>query len=168
MSQREYTQKELEYLISCPKEIIKPPRKSMVLTNGHQRNDMDLCSVEGKEKFRVFMRKNAQFEENFSIGLDYIPSEGGQQICLVRCNGPHGEHTNDLFSSAPHTGYHIHKATAENINAGLKPEKFAIITTEYATYDEALFFFLKQCNIKGSEKYFKRHKTIMLFPELGM
>jgi hypothetical protein len=45
LSQREYTQKELEYLISCPKEIIKPPRKSMVLTNGHQRNDMDLCSV---------------------------------------------------------------------------------------------------------------------------
>ena len=167
LGQREYTPEELEYLITCPKKIVNPPKKTRTLTNGHYRNCMDLSTVDNSHKFHVFMRKNVTFEENFTIGLNYIPREGGSQICLVRCNGPHGEHINDWYSGIPHYGYHIHKATAENINAGLKPEKFAVITTEYATYEEALLFFLKRCNIKDGERYFPRYKTIMLFPELG-
>lgn len=168
MNQRKYTQEELDYLVTCPKEIVKPPRQTMAVDRGSYRNDMDLCSSEdSKEKFHVFMRKNERFEENFSIGLNYIPSEGGLQICLLRCNGPHGEHTNDLLSGKHHCGYHIHAATAENINAGFRSEKYALIVTEYINYDEALHYFLKRCNIIGSEKYFLKYITKKLFSELG-
>lgn len=165
MCQKEYTKEKLEYLITCPKEIVKPHRKDMALIDWNYRNNMDLCSEDGEERFHVFMRKHMKFEENFSIGIDHIPSKGGSQICLMRCNGPHGGHANDFFSYPHHAKCHIHKATAENITAGLRPERFAKITTEYATYDEALFFFLKRCNIKGSERYFPRHKINPLFAE---
>lgn len=165
MSQREYTPEELEYLITCPKEIVNPPKQTMTLTNGHYRNSMDLCSVDGKHKFHVYMRKNEKFQENFSIGLEYCPNDGTPNITLLRCNGPHGEHINDWKIDEHFFGYHIHIATAENINSGLRPEKNAVLTNSYATFEDALSYFLNRCNIIGAEKYFVKYNQITLFPD---
>ncbi len=88
---RNYLWLELQALLVVPKLISEPPRREMKLDRGHWRNDMRLRSVEGDRDFRVFMRKSEEFPENFSIGLTYRPNDGGEEIPLLRCNGPHGE-----------------------------------------------------------------------------
>lgn len=155
MSQKlsEFTQDKIDSLIKCPKIITKPPKKNMILHEGHYRNHMELESKDGQHKFFVFMRKNEMFEENFSIGLEYL-SPDGTRLCLVRFNGPHGEHINDFDFDNPHLNYHIHIAKEENIIKGLKPEKYAEVTRKFATFDEALLYFLDFCNITDKDKYF--------------
>jgi len=68
-----YTQSEIDNLINCQKIIIEPPPKNMRVERGHLKKDMKLHSVDSKHKFSVFMRMNERFNENFSIGLIYIP-----------------------------------------------------------------------------------------------
>jgi hypothetical protein len=146
----ELTKERIEYLIQCPKKTIDPPRRDMTLSSGHWRNGMTLQSADGEHDFSVFIRKNEDFEENFSIGLMYSPRETRGDICLFRCNGPHGPHV----SFDHHDRYHVHIAEEEIINAGLKAERAAFTTEEYASFDDALGYFLRKCNITDAEKYF--------------
>ena len=47
---------------------------------------------DGSAMFRVFIRQNTNFIENFSIGLLYHTGDRMlRTIALVRYNGPHGE-----------------------------------------------------------------------------
>jgi len=96
---------EIDELIACAKRIVEPPKKEMQLASGHWRNDMKLQSDDGKYDFSVFMRKDEDFEENFSIGLIYKPRDIRGEIHLLRCNGPHGPHV--MFDH--HNRFHIHK-----------------------------------------------------------
>jgi hypothetical protein len=132
---------------------------------GYQRNDMSLDSQDHKWRFSVFMRVNERFPENFSIGLVYSPRDEPGDLTLLRCNGPHGEHENSpMESQPPHFGYHIHRARADVINAGLLPHKFAELTDAYASFQEALQYFLKLVNIIGAEAYFPTADQLPLFP----
>lgn len=164
---RTYTQEEIDYLIKCPKVITNPPKKEMVLVYGHYRNSMNLHSTDGTHNFFVFMRKHAMFAENFTIGLDYIPNDGSGHLCLLRCNGPHGGHTNELLTDTHHFGYHIHVAKDYNINNGRKSELYAELTDRYATFEDALAYFIEYCNIIDAEKYFLKFKQLTLFTEEG-
>jgi hypothetical protein len=146
----ELTNQHIDYLIGCPKKIIDPPRREMALSNGHWRNGITLQSVDGEHDFSVFLGKNEDFEENFSIGLMYSPRETRGDICLLRYNGPHGPHV----SFDHHDRYHVHMAEEETINSGLKAERTALITEEYASFDDALGYFLRKCNITDADKYF--------------
>ena len=160
-----WTQAELDELISCPKQMVDPPRKEMRSEHGHQRNDMTLGSLDGEWRFSVFMRVNERFPENFSVGLIYDPRDEPGDLTLLRCNGPHGEHDNSpMEDSHPHFGYHIHRARADVINAGLLPEKFAELTDAYASLPEALHHFLKLANIVGAEAYFPTVHQLPLIP----
>jgi hypothetical protein len=96
------------------------------------------------------MRKNEDFEENFSMGLVYSPKDVRGDVCIFRCNGPHGPHV----SFDHHDRHHLHVAKEETLNSGLKAERTAFITQEYASFDDALGYFLKKCNITDAEKYF--------------
>lgn len=145
------TDNEIEELIHCPKNIVDPPRKEMQLVTGHWRNDMRLESIDREHDFSVFIRKDEDFEENFSIGLVYCPRGVRGDIHLFRCNGPHGPHI--LFDH--HDRYHIHMADPKNLSSGLKAERTAHITREYASFQDALGYFLKTCNIVGANEYFK-------------
>lgn len=152
---KKYSQEEIEELIACPKKIAEPPRKEMKAERGSLRNDMELESLDGTMGFSVFMRINEGFPENFSIGLNFVPRDEPGSFCLLRYNGPHGEHVNmPLEDEHPHFGYHIHKAKAEFIDEGMLPEKYAEITKTYASYEEALYHFLKTTNIQDVEQYF--------------
>lgn len=152
---KRYSQGEIEGLITCKKRIADPPRKEMKADRGSLRNDMQLESLDGKMGFAVFMRINERFPENFSIGLNFIPRDEPGSFCLLRYNGPHGEHINaPIEEDHPHFGYHIHNAKAELIEAGILPEKYAEITETYASYKEALFQFMKIINIQDGEQYF--------------
>ncbi len=73
------TDEEIQFLISCPKVIITPPKTKLVLTQSHFRNGMELSSQDGGYRFTAFMRKNEMFQENFSIGLRYHPAVATQR-----------------------------------------------------------------------------------------
>lgn len=162
---RNYTNSEIKDLIACPKCIVEAPRRTMFLTEGHYRNSLELRSIDGEHRFHVFMRKNVKFEENFTIGLEYIPGDGSGSICLFRCNGPHGEHMNEFESASHFFGYHIHIAKEEYVNSGYKSDKYAEITNRFATFQDALAYFVSECNIIDVEKYFPAIKTISLFDD---
>ena len=151
MDDLQLSNQEIEELIQCPKRITEPPKKDMQLVNGHWRNDMKLQSISEMHEFSVFMRKNEDFEENFSIGLVYHPMEVRGDIHLLRCNGPHGPHV--LFDH--HDRFHIHKADSKNLDSGMRAERNAYITKEYASFQDALGYFLKKCNIMNWEQHFR-------------
>jgi len=162
-----WTQAELDELISCPKQVVDPPRKEMRSEHGHQRNDMTLSSLDGERHFSVFMRVNKRFPENFSVGLIYNPRYERGDLTLLRCNGRHGEHDNSpIDDPQPHFGYHIHRARAGVINAGLPPEKFAELTDTYASFAEPLRHFLQLANIVNAEAYFPTvYQLPLILPE---
>ena len=138
-----WSQDELDELLACPKRTIEPPKRSMRTEMGSHRNEALLESEDGRHRFRVFIRQNADFAENFSIGLEYHPREEAGSITLLRCNGPHGPHK--LWPH--HAQYHIHKAKAENLLEGGRAEAFAEITPAYASFEEALRHFGEICHI---------------------
>ena len=152
---KKYSQEEIKELVDCPKRIITPPRKEMKSERGSLRNDMELESMDGSVGFSVFMRINERFPENFSIGLNVIPKDEPGSFCVLRYNGPHGEHVNSGFEEEhPHYGYHIHQAKTELMDAGILPERYAEITQTYASYEEALSHFLETTNIQNADEYF--------------
>jgi len=155
---RVYTQTEIDELIGCPKMITEPPKRDMKTEGGHRRNDMEVRSKDGKIRFTVFMRVNGRLPENFSIGLTYHPTDDATSVCLLRCNGRHGRHKNPTGDQSQLDGYHIHCATEEAMTAEVYPESHAELTTEYASYQQALAHFMKIANIGGAEKH---------FPEIG-
>ncbi len=83
------TAEEINFLVHCPKIIEEAPKKEMRVDRGSRRNDLRLRTKDGQAAFHVFIRQNEKFPENFSIGLDYLPQDGGR-VPLLRCNGPHG------------------------------------------------------------------------------
>jgi hypothetical protein len=152
-----FRQDELDALISCPKEISEAPKREMKLSGAHWRNDATLvASNDLKGEFAMFMRRNEEFPENFSIGLIYHPHDGRGEIMLFRCNGPHGCFNSDFIPTHPHFDYHIHQANENAIEAGYAPEKSAVKTSEYASFEEALQFFVKAVNLnaKDAKQYF--------------
>lgn len=151
---KEYSQDEIEHLITCPKEVFEPPRKDMKRVRGYRRNDMKLRSTDGDHEFAVFMRINDKFPENFSIGLMYFPIGERGSICLLRFNGPHGDFISEDDSPNTHFLHHIHKADSDNISAGLRGERGAVKTKDYGSYDEALENFLQTTNIMNRMDWF--------------
>jgi hypothetical protein len=147
-----YTDEDLTQLIACQKRITQPPRREMRTDGQMLRNDMELESIEGKHRFRVFMRQNRTFSENFSLGIDYLPKDDPGSFCLLRCNGRHGG--NKVHPH--HTNCHIHRGKADDINAGIRVERHIEAIGEYAAFLDALNFFLLQINVTSSDlsKYF--------------
>jgi hypothetical protein len=95
----------------------------MKLDRGHFRNDVGLKSTDDKLEFRVFLRRSEDLPENFSIGLAFLAKDGSGEVVLLRRNGPHGGYNDSFDPEHPHWDYHVHRASAEMIEAGLRPER---------------------------------------------
>lgn len=158
-----YKQQEIDRLISMPKVISDPPRKEMVLDRGTWRNDLRLQSTDGEHHFRMFMRRNDKFQENFSVGLDYLPGDGTDDLPLIRCNGPHEGVETTPGSPAHHACFHIHYATEANMIRGLDPACGAVLTKEYGSLEQAVQFMLTKCNIQDPEGRFDGISQLDLF-----
>jgi len=119
----------------------------------HKKNSMELVSSDEQHSFYAYFRQHNVFEENFSVGLVY-KADDGSELHLLRCNGPHGDHIDiDPYNHHPYT--HVHRATEKCIAAGLKPDKYAQISVEYSTFQDAIFHFIRTCNIEGAEQHFR-------------
>jgi len=157
-----YTDDFIDQLFSCVKTFIDPPSKEYREDRGHMKKNFTLQSIDRQFFFKGFVRFNIRFLENFSIGLDFDPKEVRGSICLLRCNGNHGE--NVVFPL--HSSCHIHRATAYTINEGLKPESHIEQTTAYVSIDEAIQYYIKLINLDPAEG--ERHfppKQLNLFSE---
>jgi hypothetical protein len=151
---RRYTQDEIDNLIGCAKVVCDPPKRDLKLDRGHFRNDMRLKSVDGKLEFRAFMRRSEDLPENFSVGLAFLPKDGTGEVLLLRCNGPHGGYNDSFDPEHPHWDFHVHRASAEMIEAGQRPEKSAAVNRDFASYEEAVQYFLRTTNVTDARTYF--------------
>jgi len=150
---------DIDGLISCPKVVVDPPKDKLYPKGAYWRNDMTLKSEDGAHLFRVYMRKNMRFEENYSIGLMYSAPGHKGEIRLFACNGPHGPHINFPHHTTPH----VHQADPVKLAAGLRGDREAEPTDQYFSFDEALVYFFKRCKIKDAGHYIDMHIQRQLF-----
>lgn len=140
-------------LIHCAKTIKTAPKKTMTTDPKSEytlRNDFSCLSEDGKQ-FDVFMRENAKLPYLFSIGLRYRAEEGA--VILCRYNGKH-PHRNKVADNSQFNNYHIHKIYDEQLSGGTDESLDADETNDYVTFDEALYCFLRDCNIREWKTYF--------------
>ena len=172
------TNQDIQNLIEIPKEIREKnpkPKKRYKQENNHKRCDLILRSLlqiqdsekekshtglkqknttEQNIKFKIFIRQNQDFVENFSIGLCCHISSLKTPITLIRYNGPHGPATRSKTDHHPYP--HIHRITQEEIQSGSSNPKEKIIekTNKYTTYEEGLRAFLMDMNVINWSDYF--------------
>ena len=137
-----------------PKVVSEPPKREMKLDRGHFRNDMRLKSTDDKVEFRAFMRRSEDLPENFSVGLAFLPQDGTGEVLLLRCNGPHGGYNDSFDADHPHWDFHVHRASADMIEVGQRAEKAAAVNRDFASYEEALQYFLRTTNVTDARTYF--------------
>ncbi len=151
------TDQEILGLIACSKIIIRrQPVRGYRDDNLQSRCDLDLRAAAGDGgEFKVFIRQNTEFIENFSIGLRFqTRSRQLGLITLARYNGPHGEtsHASDGHYAQPH----IHRITAEELAFGsIQPqEKDREITNRYRSLEQALAVFFDDTGITNASDHF--------------
>lgn len=149
-----FTDAEIGHLTSCKKTVTEPPRKEMKVERGHRRNDMRLKAAGEELDFRVFIRQNLDFEENFSVGLEFLPRDGRRSLVLLRCNGPHGRFEGGVGDPVAHFTFHVHRAKADNLDRDERAERGGEHTSAFASLQEALAFFVQEINLEGAEEYF--------------
>lgn len=154
-----YTDEHLKELIDCHKKIVDSPKQVRSERGGFTKQIFSLSSLDGQYDFGGFITQNIKFQESFSIGLIYKPKFERNSIVLMRCNGIHGSKT-DIIPH--HSQCHIHYATAQRVNDGLKPEGEIIITEDYGTLTDGLIFFVKRINLIPDHraKYFSPPRAL--------
>jgi hypothetical protein len=148
-----YTDEHLRELIDCHKKIVDAPKHVKSERTAYTKQVFTLCSLDDQYDFSGFVTQNITFQESFSIGLVYKPKFEKTSIVLMRCNGIHGGNT-DIISH--HSYCHIHYATAQRINAGLKAEGLIEKTEDYAALADGILYFVKRINLipDHRSKYF--------------
>ena len=146
-----FTSLSIDELISCEKQIIEAPARDFNEENRHRRRDMRLQDM-GAEKriFSVFIRQSLEFAEDFSLGLVYL-SQDGKRMTMIRYNGQHDQSNDPYDLAKSHFQYHIHKATAENLNNGRYAKHPAIATRDYASFGEATTEFLQTIGLRADD-----------------
>ncbi len=161
-----FSQADVDQLIGCAKDISDPPAKDLKLDGAFWRNKAKMIATDGSPgTFSMFMRKSDDFSENFSIGLTFTAHDERGEITLLRCNGKHGTFNGNGDASHPHWDFHVHRASEKAMDEGSTSEKYAEKTTEFASYEEALSFFLSavRLNSKDVIKYFPAQTQMNIF-----
>jgi len=156
MANRTYSQKELDDLVLCPKDIKSSIRKK--LKDRRADISFSLRSQDGEHSFRVFASRSIEVERNFSVGLTYLPPEG-VDFNVIRCNGDHGSHTNHVIDARQFEGFHIHRAMAEAFVADEYAECWATPTTAYSEMAGAIRHPLTMAHVLDFERLFPAQCT---------
>lgn len=164
-----FTPLSIDELISCEKQMVKSPTRDFKEENRHRRRDMRLQDMEvGKRMFSVFIRQSLEFAEDFSLGLVYL-SQDGKRMTMIRYNGQHDQSNDPYDLAKPHFQYHIHKATAENLNNGRYAKHPANATRDYASFEEATTEFLQAIGLRADDisTHFPDMDSLPLFRNKG-
>lgn len=147
-----YNDQFINELILCRKKIIASPKPNNKSNGLHKETNVELQSEDNRYRFTVFIREHTELLENFTIGLVFHPEDGDSKI-IVRYNGNHGRHTNQISKEIV-DGFHIHKLTQKALELGMKGENQATHTNTYASARDAMFCFFKDLNITNFQDYF--------------
>ncbi|TLS78297.1 hypothetical protein FE236_00620 [Mariprofundus erugo] len=111
---------------------------------GHSQRNLKVAS--DRYQFELYQRQNLNDETDFSCGLRVIKPDG-TSLTLCRYNGSSHAHGEIEYRC------HIHKATAEEISAGRKPEGHADETDRYSTLSGATYCIMLDCTITGFKDF---------------
>ncbi len=164
-----FTPLSIDELISCEKQIIEAPSRDFKEENRHRRRDMRLQDMGvGKRMFSVFIRPSLEFAEDFSLGLVYL-SQDGKRMTMIRYNGQHDQSNDPYDLEKKHFQYHIHRATAENLNNGRYAKHPASVTRDYASFEEATTEFLQVIGLRTGDisTHFPGMDSLPLFRTRG-
>ena len=159
---------QIDKLINTPKRISDPPSKAWRDEGFQRRKDFRLEAIDGSGNFRGFARQSVTFPENFSIGLEYEPTNGDDSIILMRCNGPHGDFNSTIDPEHPHFHPHVHRASSLALEKRERAEKYATRTDRFITVEQAMSFFLETVNLDldERERFFEEDLQRDLFSDL--
>ena len=139
-----YTDDDLTALQEMRKSVINPRaqwiEKPKIMPSHRQRTFH--LQGQGDVRFAIYQRQNLLVESDFSCGIHHCPSST-TRVTLARYNGAshvHGE---------IHYRAHIHRATAEAIAAGRRPESHATPTDRYTTLEGATACLLEDFHVAG-------------------
>ncbi len=129
---------------------------------------MNLTRLDGQQilhgrnrspEFRAFLRQHGLYQENFSIGLLYLGTEG-PAVLLFRCNGNHDQSRDPLHTATTHCSFHVHRASECD-----ESEPPGESTDQYGSFQEALGFFLKTVNAQTADirRFFPELEQLSLF-----
>ena len=109
-----------------------------------------------------------EFAEDFSLGLVYLSPEG-KRMTLARFNGQHDQPNDPLDLQKMHFQYHVHTATATNLNDGRYDKHPAASATRYASFQEAIIEFLATIRLDQEDiaKHFPGCEDLPLFRNQG-
>ena len=141
-----YTEDELESFRSMPKKVTNPrakwAKKPAKMPVHSQRSFKAVCTDNEQRRFEFYQRQNLLDQSDYSCGIAYI-SLDGSRLTLARYNGPGHTHGDIFFRT------HIHRATAESIASGKKPERIAEETDRYTTLKGALACLIEDYSVTG-------------------
>ena len=144
MSTRLYTDQELADLKSMQKRVANPAarwQKKPSAAPSHQQRNFQVVA-KPDVRFAIYQRQNLSDDADFSCGIRYCPL-GATPIVLARYNGASHVHGDIAYR------VHVHRATAEAISAGRKPDAEASATDRYATLEGAMACLLEDYNVTG-------------------
>lgn len=141
------TDSDIDALLKLPKRVENPGAKQR--TEGkHFRKDYRVFSEDGKSEFALFVRQSTVMPDSFSVGLRWLP-KSGEDVMLIRFNGPNHPHSNALEGERFEFVCHVHQATERYLAAGKKDEGFAVQSSDYTTISGALHCLMRRCVIAG-------------------
>ncbi len=143
------SQADIDALIVCQKRIRNPGSRSRA-KGKHIERDFQVGSSDGKHEFVVFTRQSTLIPASFSAGLRWR-SKTGEEVILLRCNGPDHEHFNPLEKARFAGHCHIHRTTERYLALGRKAEAYAEVTDAYQSLAGALHHLTQLANIHGIE-----------------
>ena len=125
-----------------PKRV-KNPNARWTDKPGHkQRNYEARGTTDNRVQFALYQRQSLHDDMDFSCGIAYIP-RNGSRLTLARYNGPSHRHGDISYHA------HIHRATAEAIAAGRKPESHADETDRCTTLNGAFRCLIDDFRVVG-------------------
>jgi hypothetical protein len=127
---------------------VQNPRARTRPKKGHDEIEYELLGEDSKTRFRLYTRQNRKEPEDFSCGLR-VELRGGEELPLVRYNGPSHPHKNEIEATRVDFRTHIHFATERYILRGRKPDGFAEATDKYENLNQALRCLLRDFSITG-------------------
>ncbi|HHW93445.1 MAG TPA: hypothetical protein GX734_03000 [Clostridiaceae bacterium] len=158
-------------LIKCEKIVLQdlPTERSKIQfeeTNAQKVFKISLVAESQRNiAYLMHVRQSVFAPENYSIPLTLIMPT--KNICLLRCNGPHGEPDNrNVF----HTCAHNHTCTSEDLIARRLTDPSHRELAPYSSLKGAIDYFVSVCNIVDVTPYLPKEIAFlkqMTFDDYG-
>lgn len=141
-SSRQYSDEDLAGLRLAPKRVTNPGAHWKEKP-GHRQRNFKACDQQDESvRFSIYQRQNLLDANDFSCGIEYLPSVGAR-LTLARYNGSSHRHGEIVYRP------HVHRTTASAIASGKKPESEADETDRYTNLEGALRCLAEDFHLQG-------------------